>query len=140
MQTASEIMATNIFTCTESNTLLDGHKLMQEHNVRHIPVLSSEDGHYVGMLTHREVLKHAFQITDAHGTRRLDRYESKIKLKDILCDEVEPISPEMPIDKAGEFFLTNKQGCLPVCQDAKIIGIITSVDFVKLSLRLLKEL
>jgi len=140
MQTVSDIMTDNILTCTDMDTLLDGHRLMKENNIRHVPVVSKENGHYVGMLTHKEVLKQAFQITDVHGTNRLDRYESKIKIKDIMTEEIETIAPDLPLDQAGNFFLTSKQGCLPVCKDNEVIGILTSVDFVKLSMTLLKTL
>ncbi|MBL4867963.1 MAG: CBS domain-containing protein [Pseudomonadales bacterium] len=140
MQTASDIMATTILTCTDQETLLDGHNLMQENNIRHVPVICADDGHYMGMLTHKEVLKQVIKIADVHGTNQLNRYEARIKIKDIMCDDVNSIAPDMPIDKAGEYFLGEKQGCLPVCEDDKVIGIITSVDFVKLSLQLLNEI
>ena len=140
MQVASDIMVKDVLTCSDTDSLLDGHKLMQQHHVRHIPVISEDDGRYLGMLTHKEVLKQAFQITDAHGTHRLDRYESRIKVGDIMACDVAPIAPDLPIDEAGEFFLTTKQGCLPVCENNEIIGILTSIDFVKLSVKLLKEM
>lgn len=46
-------------------------------------------------------------------------------------------TPDMELVDAGEFFMSKKASCLPVVQGNKLVGIITSVDFVKLSLHFL---
>ena len=60
-------------------------------------------------------------------------------MKDIMDTDLETIQPQLPLLNAGEFFVESKHGCLPVVVEGKLEGILTSADFVKLSLTLLRE-
>lgn len=55
MLTVAEIMTREPYTLGPDDSLAGARKLMAEHHIRHIPVLSAE-GTLIGVVTQRDVL------------------------------------------------------------------------------------
>ena len=111
---------------------------MREHNIRHVPVLD-ESGRLAGVLTHKGVLKQAIKIANKFGMDELERQENKILVGDVMDVEPESVQPQMALAMAGRYFLKSKHGCLPVVEEGCLVGILTSADFVRLSVELLER-
>ena len=139
-KTAADIMARNVVHCTEKDTLATAHKGMREHQIRHMPVVDSETGEFLGLVTQKEVLRQAFSIAGSRGIGALDSAEAAIPVLDVMSNDAETIQPQLPLLEAGRYFQESKHGCLPVVVDGKLVGIVTSADFVKLSVTLLEKL
>lgn len=135
----ADIMATRVLHCTEKDTLATAHKLMRDHQIRHMPVVDSKSGEFLGLVTQKEVLRQAFTIAGTRGIAALESAEAKISIVDVMSRDAETVQPQLPLLDAGRFFLESKHGCLPVVVDGKLVGIITSADFVKLSVTLLQQ-
>ncbi len=133
-----DIMATNVLHCTEQDTLATAHKMMRDHHIRHMPVVNSQTGEFMGLVTQKEVLRHAFSIAGSQGLAAIESAESRIPVTQVMSRDAETVQPQLPLLDAGRYFLESKHGCLPVVVDGKLVGIITSADFVKLSVRLLQ--
>ena len=133
-----DIMATQVLHCTENDTLATAHKLMREHQIRHMPVVDSHSGEFLGLVTQKEVLRHAFTIAGNQGIAALESTEADIPIVDVMSRDAETIQPQLPLLDAGRYFLESKHGCLPVVVDGRLVGIISSADFVKLSVKLLQ--
>ena len=112
---------------------------MKENHIRHLPVVDSESGEYAGLITQKEILKHAFAAAARSGLGHLQEVQATVLVKEIMANDVETIQPQLPLLNAGEFFVESKHGCLPVVVDGVLQGILTSADFVKLSMTLLQE-
>ena len=135
----ADIMATQVLHCTEKDTLATAHKLMRDHQIRHMPVVDSHSGEFLGLVTQKEVLRHAFSIAGTQGIAALDSAEARILIVDVMSRDAETVQPQLPLLEAGRYFLNSKHGCLPVVVDGRLVGIITSADFVKLSVTLLQQ-
>jgi len=116
-----DIMATNVMSCSETDTLATAHKLMREHQIRHMPVVDSQTGEFLGLVTQKEVLRQAFTIAGTRGIAALESAEAAIPVTDVMSVDAETVQPQ-----------------LPLLEDGKLVGIITSADFVKLSVKLLQ--
>lgn len=138
-QITADIMSTNVYSCTTEDHLDFAHKLMREHNIRHLPVVNSESGDYVGLITQREILKQAFSAAAKVGIEHLEEAQKSVSLKEVMSCDVETIQPQLPLLEAGRYFTESKHGCLPVVVDGKLKGILTSADFVKLAVTLLSD-
>lgn len=134
-----DIMSSRVISCSESDSLAYAHQLMKENHIRHLPVVAPETGEYRGLVTQKEVLRHAFAATAESGLHHLADIQSKVLVKEIMTTDVETIQPQLPLLNAGEYFVDSKHGCLPVVVDGKLEGILTSADFVKLSITLLQD-
>ncbi len=131
-------MVRNVITCKTSDTLAQARQLMKDRQVRHVPVLDDQ-GRVVGLVTQRAVLRETLLIANHFGIADLEYQEQKKLVAEIMEDDIETIQSEMPLLEAGRYFTECKHGCLPVVDDGQLVGIITSADFVKLSISLLEN-
>ncbi|SRR5690554_841640 len=134
----ADIMVRNLITCKASDTLAQARQLMKDGQVRHVPVLD-EQGQLVGLVTQRAILRETLLIASRFGIADLEYQEQKKLVSEIMEDDLKTIPSDMSLLEAGRYFTKCKQGCLPVVDAGQLVGIITSADFVKLSISLLED-
>lgn len=139
MKTVSDIMVTDVLSVKDTDSLYQARMLIKDKGIRHIPVLDSETAEFVGVLTQRKLLNHVFNTVEKFGLSGLEKREQRIQVSEIMDTQCETAAPDMDLIKVGEFFTSKKASCLPVVEDRHLKGIVTSVDFVKLSVYLLKS-
>ena len=130
-----DIMTTDVLYCTEVDSLVSAHEMLRDKHIRHLPVVSSQSGDYIGLITQKVVLKQAFLA--ASSGKGAGGLMPDVEVKDVMVNNVETIQPQLPLVDAGNYFVDSKHGCLPVVVNGKLEGIITSADFVKLAVTLL---
>ncbi|KPZ73447.1 MULTISPECIES: CBS domain-containing protein [Shewanella] len=134
----SDIMTPNPICISNEASLKDAHQLMQSRNVRHLPVISESDGKFVGMLTHKKMIATVLSVLNKYGQGALDRKERYTPIADIMDTQVDKLGLDEPLPVVVQYFIDNKLGCLPVLdRDNRVLGIVTSSDFIKLCQRLL---
>ena len=138
MKTVSDIMISNVLTVKTSDSIHQARMIMKDKAIRHLPVVDNETGDYVGLLTQRSLLNHAFNIVEKFGMSGLEKRESRTQVKEIMTTDGITVEPDAGLITIGELFIIKKVSCLPVVEDKQLKGIVTSVDFVKLALHLLK--
>ena len=95
-------------------------KLMDNHALRHLPVLDDRD-QVVGILAERELLLAA--------TRYL---LCAVEVAEVMRRDVVTVAPDMPIDEAASLMASHHIGGLPVVNgDRRVVGIITKSDIFK---------
>jgi CBS domain-containing protein len=63
--------------------------------------------------------------------------EKKHTVKDIMIDKPITVAPEASIMEALKLMRDNRIGCLPVVKNKELIGVITEMDFLRITGRLL---
>jgi CBS domain-containing protein len=53
-----------------------------------------------------------------------------MRVKDCICNEVVQVTPETNLYEIAKLMDTNHIGCIPVCKEEKIVGIVTDRDIV----------
>jgi CBS domain-containing protein len=104
---------------------------MDWRHIRHVPV---EDGagRLVGFVTHRSLLR---MMTNGPGQREAH----PLTVKEIMVSNPLTVSPSTSSLEAIEIMRKHKAGCLPVVEGDRLVGIVTSYDFLEASARLFKE-
>ena len=138
MKKVADLMIKNVITLKEDDSLATAKALMQEKNIRNIPIVN-DNGECVGMLTQREYLRYAFYLVSQFGTQQITKKEEQTPISKAMSQDMLTIAPDIDLSTAAEFFIENKYGCLPVVENDKLVGILTPVDFVKLAHTLLIE-
>ena len=138
MHKVSEIMTTGVVSLKQTDDLHQARMLLKEYGIRHLPVLD-EDGMFTGLLTQRDILNLAFKVVENYGFSKLKSREQRTLVKDVMDTDCITIKSTADLRTAGEFFVEHKHSCLPVVDDGKLVGILTSVDFVKLCLDLIGQ-
>ncbi len=130
-----ELMTRNPHTLVSDDTLMDAKKLMQEKEIRHIPVVSAE-GKLLGIVTHRDIL--AAQESSLNDIDNCSDITLATPLKDVMHTNIMTVVPQAGLRESATYMQKHKVGCLPVVQDKKLVGIITDTDFVTIAIHLLE--
>lgn len=137
MLTVNDIMTTKLVTLTPSATLHDAHMITKDKGIRHIPIVDNNNT-LLAIVTQKVLITNVIQILSDFGEKAIERKEKHTDIMNVAETDFDTVSPERPIAEVAEFFLINKHGCLPVVdENKKLLGIITSSDFVRLSITLL---
>lgn len=128
----SEFMATDLFTVQPSDIIEFVAEMLDWQRIRYIPV-EDKKGHLAGLITSRLLLRHYVS-----SMKRSDVTEHVVG--DIMIKTPHTIGPDATITEAMEIMRRNGIGCLPVVQGEELIGIITEMDFLRISSRLLERL
>ncbi len=139
MKTISDIMVKDVFCVKDTDNVHQARMLFKDKGIRHLPVLNVETGEFTGILTQRSLLNHAFNIVEKFGLSGLEKREQRTAVSDIMSADCDTAAPDMELVNAAELFKDKKYSCLPVVEGKQLKGIVTSVDFVKLALYLLKK-
>ncbi len=127
-RTVGQFMSTDLFTVHPEDLIDLAASVMDWEHLRHVPV-EDHEGHLVGLVTHRQLLRLVGQVTAA----------KPVSVREIMRPEPFTVSPETETLEALEKMRANKLGCLPVVENGKLVGIVTESDFIDVSARLLTE-
>jgi acetoin utilization protein AcuB len=110
-------MKTDPVTIERSALLQEAAELMEEHAIRHLPVV--EDDQLVGFITQTDLRQYFFPSM-----------VQKIPVHEVMV--VNPITVDVnsSIEKAARLIHDFKIGGLPVMDKHKLVGVITSSDIV----------
>ncbi len=134
-----EIMATDLFTLQEDDSLYDAKQMMELARIRHIPIVSKTN-EFRGLITHRDILSLAVSSLAEIDTSTQHQLDVAIPINEIMKTDVLTVSGETLLRDAANMLLENKYGCLPVVDERKLVGIITEADFLRLTIHLMDAL
>ena len=116
----------NRITTSARSKLSEAHRLMVEHNIPYLPVISY--GKQVGTFTKWDFNKtRRFESGDL-GVQRLESLLERLTVREIIACVPVTISPEATIEEAVSLMLQHELGILLVVEEGKLIGMITETD------------
>jgi acetoin utilization protein AcuB len=132
-----DVMTTNPATIAPETRLSDAVELMHSHNIHHLPVV--RDGLLVGMLSERHVrdaTPSILMLSDPAARRRslYLTHVDQVCIKDPVT-----VSPGDSLVVAIAAMRRVRAGSLPVLDQGRLVGILTSGDLITLLERLLTE-
>lgn len=123
---AIDIMTPNPVTLTARMRIGEAIALMQEHDIRHAPVL--RDGALVGMLSDRDLRAIWSPGGDLAGDGRI--YDRRVE--DFMSTDPYTVSPETELDEVIDHFLDTRFGAFPVVdEDGALAGILSVIDVLR---------
>jgi CBS domain-containing protein/gamma-glutamylcysteine synthetase len=126
----SEMMSTDLFTVHENDIVDYAAEMMDWKNLRFLPVEDSK-GKISGLISSRLVLRNFLK----------NKSSKKVTLvKDIMIKNPMTISPEKSIIDAMNIMRDNQIGCLPVVNGEELIGLVTEMDYLRITSRLIRKL
>lgn len=134
-----EIMTSPVVSVTPETLVMDAADLMEEHNVRRLPVVS-EDGHLRGMLTDADVVE---AETAEYSNSTYGRGDSAtwIRVADVMSHDVVTVGIDCTVGELAATLIKYKVGGVPVVcttHDSpdscphELLGIVTETDIFKL--------
>ncbi len=129
-------MTPDPITVTPELPISEAQQKMQRHNIRHVPVVDTEQ-HVVGLLTREAMLQAVPWSQVALSTLETQYILSKIKVGKVMIREVITITEDVPVEEAARIMVDHKIGCLPVVGNGRLIGIITDIDLLAVTMEML---
>lgn len=125
-----EFMQTDLFTAQKEDIIEFVAQLMDWRKIRYMPVEDAK-GKLVGLITSRLLLREFTQ------NRELAQGEHTT-VGDIMIENPTTVKPTVKLAEALDIMRECRIGCLPVVNDAdELVGIITEMDFLRISARLI---
>lgn len=130
-QTVGQFMTTDLFTVRPDDLVDLAASVMDWRHVRHVPV-EDDEGRLVGLISHRGLLRLLTRGTP-------DRKSEPISVSSIMKPNPITVTPSTPTLEAVKLMREQKVGCLPVVENERLVGILTSYDFLAISATLFEE-
>lgn len=123
------IMTRDVLHVAPDATFAQVSEIMRLKKVRHLPVVEA-DGRLVGIISHRDVQRAQPSTITTLDVGEVKYLLSKVSAADIMHKKVITCAPSTLIEEAARLMRPNKLGCLPVVENDRLVGIITSVDLL----------
>jgi CBS domain-containing membrane protein len=125
-----EFMREPVHTLRATANVAEVSDLIRGERIRHVPIVDGE-GLLLGLVTQRDLLSKAFGGGQDLPTSIRRPYLRSIPVSEIMVADVTTITPDGPLREAAELMSSGRHGCLPVVDDGRVVGILTTSDFVR---------
>jgi len=112
----SKRMTIDPVTATPEDLLIQARLKMQKGDFRRIPVVS--DGQLVGIITDRDMREHA-------------GYLDRTTVAAAMSKKPTAVTPATTVEVAAQLLLKQKIGGLPVVENGRVVGVITTSDILQ---------
>jgi acetoin utilization protein AcuB len=116
----SRLMTYGAETISSHDSLQTAATMMKRDGYRRIPVV--DDDKLVGIISDRDIRAHA-------------GYLDSTKITAAMTSDPKTVTPKMSVEDAARLMISHKIGGLPVMEDGKLVGIITTTDVLKAFLK-----
>jgi len=145
MTTVRDIMTEKVVTVLEGTTVKDLCRLLGEFNISALPVVS-EEGRLAGIVSEKDVIAYhvaslepdfvdpdIYELISSKYLGHDDLYprSERIFVEEIMNRDVVTVGPDAQIDDASRLLLEKELHRLPVVEDGKVVGIISSLDLLR---------
>ena len=138
MMTVAKIMSSAPVVVGPQAPLREVYRMMAEHRVRHIPVVSA-DG-LVGVISDRDVREALPSPLTPGEAAEFAAALDRIPVWEVMAEEVVTVTPRTPLAQAAHMLVGRKIGCLPVLEAGRLVGIVTEIDMLQAFAALLDDL
>ena len=126
-------MTTDLITVTPDTPLVKARDLLREHNIKQVPVVD-QNGNLVGILTDRDIKQAWASPATTLSIYELTYVLQKLTVESVMVKDPITVTPSSTIERAAKILHDRKIGSLPVVEDGKLVGIITSTDLMEVLL------
>jgi CBS domain-containing membrane protein len=130
----SMIMTSPVVTLKKQDSLEKAEKLFKKHHIRHIPVVTEDV--VVGMLSYTDLLRLSFaDVTDNVDEDADALVYNMFTIKQVMKKNIITVSSSNSIKEVAEILATKEFHALPVVDNNKLVGIVTTTDLIKYLLK-----
>lgn len=125
----SKIMTRKLVTLSPQDDLVTAERLFKKHHLRHIPVV--EGNTIKGMLSYTDLLRISFaDAVDEHEEYVDTIVYNMFTIPQVMVSDVVTVSSTTSIKDVARFLSKKEFHALPVVDNGKIVGIVTTTDLI----------
>jgi len=122
-----DVMTMNVVSIPSNTTIADTKRIMEAHKIRRLPVV--DRGKLVGMVTEHKLEAYTPSKATSLSVWEISYLLGNTTVKDIMEKNIVTVNPEMTVEEALALAQEKKVGALPVLEDGRLVGIVTTNDF-----------
>jgi len=120
-------MHTDLVTVSPTAPLTRAKEILAERRIDHLPVVDG-GGKLVGILSDRDVKQSWASPATSLSTHELNYLLDRITVGDVMIRKLITVTPGVTIERAARLMQEHRISALPVLEDDRLAGIITSTD------------
>jgi acetoin utilization protein AcuB len=122
-----DVLSSPVLTIGADTPLAEAYRTMQEHGVRHLPVV--DDGRLVGVVSDRDLRLATSVLAPVP-------FAPDAAVSAVMAREPVTAGPSDPVEDAARAMRDRKIGCLPVLDGGRLVGILTGRDLLHALVRM----
>jgi acetoin utilization protein AcuB len=115
-----DFMTASPWTIGPHKSIALARKMMQDHGVRHLPVLNG--GQIVGIISERDI----FLVESLPATN-----PTVVRVDEAMVEEVFIVAPDAPLEDVVRQMMARKLGSAVVAEGAHVVGVFTTIDALR---------
>jgi acetoin utilization protein AcuB len=127
-----DIMQEPVLTCLPNSSVKDAHAIMRENGFRHLPVVNEKD-EIIGVLTEHSIRNVIILYRSKGKEQNLSDLDilGTFTAEQVLSKNYQSIEPSSTIKSVAVMLKENKNGCILVLDNEKVMGIVTVIDILR---------
>lgn len=130
----SEIMTRNIIALNRDDDLETAEMLFKRNKIRHIPVVAEEV--IIGMLSYTDLLRISFADAVYETEEEVDTLVyNMFTIDQVMVKNVVTVPSTATIKEVAKILAENEFHALPVVDEGRLVGIVTTTDLINYLLK-----
>ncbi|MGH7672993.1 MAG: CBS domain-containing protein [Gemmatimonadales bacterium] len=137
-----DVMTPQVLSARPDQSLAEVARFMSEHDVRAVPIVD-EDGTLLGMVTHRELLRHLlpdylqrtksgeFRAPSKAQVQRGTADPRELPVKDVMARAVLCLSEDQTLSDVANLMNNKDVDRFPVVREGVVVGFLTRADLIR---------
>lgn len=135
MDTVRRWMTRPVIVVPETLTLPEARQLLHRQRIRRLPVVNCA-GQLVGIVTEGDIDRVSGSPHTDVQVYNLYHHVYDLPVRDIMTHPVVTVTPDTPISEVAQLLWERRIGGVPVVQDDRVVGVITTSDLFRLIIAL----
>lgn len=130
----SSIMTKDVITLNHSDSLETAARLFKSKKIRHIPVVSGDQ--IIGMLSYTDLLRISFADTISQEEESVNvMVYNMFTIEQVMAKNLVKVTSSTTIKEVAEILSKKEFHALPVVDNGKLVGILTTTDLINFLLK-----
>ena len=121
-------MSNDIITINKTQSIREVSEIIRDKNIRHVPVVSGEK--IIGMLSKVDLQKISF-VNTVDGDELTTALYDGLNIEQVMTKDVKVVQKNDTIYDVATILSKNEFHSLPVLENEKLVGIVTTTDLIK---------
>lgn len=130
----SDIMSKDVITLEYKDDLEKAEHLFKQHKIRHIPVIDIQK-RIKGMLSYTDLLRISFADAIGDDEMSIDSVVyNMFTIEQVMVKNVVSMPSNATVKEVAELLAKRNFHAIPIVDDEKLVGIVTTTDLLKFML------
>lgn len=125
----AEIMTKDVVSADIAQSLPDIINIFRKHKIRHVPVLDGKN--IIGIISRTDINRLTFGALFETNEPSEEPILEMLSISQVMSSNPRSVSPDDTLKKVAKIFAEEEFHALPVVEEGKLKGIITTTDLIR---------